>query len=129
LQEAGGTAVDRAVQFLVRRRFSRGGLGTSFAWSDCERGGRPGDENAWLTFREKELPKIIKRAQGVEVTDDPCWWTVWESREKIRRLIYADPLCAPPHNGSYVAQAVMWPSCSLPSLKAVPPSFLRYIIS
>lgn len=23
--------------------------------------------------------------------DDPCWWTVWESRERIQRLIYADP--------------------------------------
>jgi site-specific DNA-adenine methylase len=86
-----GTPLDRAARFLVRCRFSRGGLGTSFAWSERTRGGKPGDENAWDTFRENELPKIIERARGVEVTHDPCWWTVWESRHKIGRLIYADP--------------------------------------
>ena len=85
------TVVDQAVRFLVRCRFSRGGLGSSFAWSERTRGGKPGDENAWDTFRETELPKIIDRASGVEVTNDPCWWTVWESRHKIGRLIYADP--------------------------------------
>jgi len=90
-QEGGGTIVDRAIRFLVRCRFSRGGLGKSFAWSERLRGGRPGDENAWATFRAKELPKIMERARGVEVTSDPCWWTVWESRRRVQRLIYADP--------------------------------------
>jgi DNA adenine methylase len=86
-----GTLLDRALRFLVTCRFSRGGLRTSFAWSHRERGGRPGDENAWDTFRSNELPRIIARARGIEVTSDPCWWTVWESREKVRRLVYADP--------------------------------------
>src|SRR5690349_7923975 len=36
-----------AVAELVRRRMSRGGLGTHFAWSERLRGGRPGDVNAW----------------------------------------------------------------------------------
>ena len=85
------TDLDQAVRFLVRCRFSRGGLGTSFAWSERTRGGKPGDENAWDTFRANELPRIIARARGVKVTKDPCWWTVWESRHRIGRLIYADP--------------------------------------
>lgn len=90
-QRVGETMLDRATSFLVRCRFSRGGLGKSFAWSERLRGGRPGDENAWETFRQSELPRIIARAKGVEVTNDPCWWTVWESRQKIHRLVYADP--------------------------------------
>ena len=90
-RETGGTTLDRAARFLVRCRFSRGGLGKSFAWSERTRGGRPGDENAWETFRQSELPRIMARAKGVEVTADPCWWTVWQSRQKVHRLIYADP--------------------------------------
>ncbi len=87
-----GTLLDRALRFLVTSRFSRGGLRKNFAWSERSRGGRPGDENAWDTFRSDELPRIIARARGVEVTSEPCWWTVWESREKVHRLIYADPV-------------------------------------
>ncbi len=83
--------VDRAEQMVVRSRFSRGGLGTTFAWSDRLRGGKPGDENAWDTFRETQLPEIIKRTRGVEVINEACWLTVWASREKAQRLIYADP--------------------------------------
>lgn len=83
--------IERATRFLIRCRFSRGGLGKDFAWSERLRGGRPGDENAWHTFRENELPKIIDRAEGVEVLHDPCWRTVWQSRNAIQRLIYADP--------------------------------------
>lgn len=85
------TAIERAFRAIILCRFSRGGLGKDFAWSERLRGGQPGDQNAWETFREKELPRIIARAQGIEVTDEPCWWTVWESRARIQRLIYADP--------------------------------------
>jgi DNA adenine methylase len=90
-QAGGGTLIEQATRFLIRCRFSRGGLGRDYAWSERQRGGRPGDENAWETFRDNELPKIVARARGAEVTADPCWWTAWESREKIHRLIYADP--------------------------------------
>jgi len=90
-----GTLLDRALRFLVTCRFSRGGLGKNFAWSERIRGGRPGDENAWDTFRSDELPRIIARARGVTVMAQPCWWTVWESRDKIHRLIYADPVYWP----------------------------------
>lgn len=79
------------MRFLIRCRFSRGGLGQDFAWSERERGGKPGDENAWDTFRENELPKIIERARGAEVTAEPCWWSVWQSRHQKQRLVYADP--------------------------------------
>lgn len=90
-RETSGTMIEQATRFLIRGRFSRGGLGKHFAWSERQRGGRPGDENAWHTFREQELPKIIARARGVEVRSDPCWKTVWASRNTIQRLIYADP--------------------------------------
>jgi site-specific DNA-adenine methylase len=83
--------VEQAVQFIIRSRFSRGGLCKSFAWSNRERGGLPGDENSWNTFRKSALPKIIERAAGINVVDDECWWVVWQSRNKTRRLIYADP--------------------------------------
>jgi site-specific DNA-adenine methylase len=84
-------AITQAARFIIRRRFSRGGLGETFAWSERERGGQPGDANAWETFGQHALPKIIDRANGVRVLNDPCWVAVWESRMKSRRLIYADP--------------------------------------
>lgn len=90
-RETSADLIEQATRFLIRCRFSRGGLGKDFAWSARLRGGRPGDENAWHTFREKELPKIVARARGVEVRSDPCWRTVWGSRDNIQRLIYADP--------------------------------------
>ncbi|MEZ6128987.1 MAG: DNA adenine methylase [Planctomycetaceae bacterium] len=85
------TDIEQATRFIIRSRFSRGGLGKSFAWSERQRGGRPGDENSWKTFQERSLPEIIDRAHGIEVVSDPCWWTVWESRHRVQRLIYADP--------------------------------------
>ena len=90
-RETPKSSVDECVQFVIRSRFSRGGLGKSFAWSNRTRGGRPGDENAWNTFRDNSLPQIIERSRGVEVVQDACWWTVWESRHRAYRLIYADP--------------------------------------
>ncbi len=50
----------RAVAFPVRNRMSRGGLGEDFAWSERLRGGRPGDLNAWETFKAA-LPAIVQR--------------------------------------------------------------------
>jgi DNA adenine methylase len=58
--------LDAAVRFLVRNRFSRGGLGRDFAWSERLRGGRPGDENAWQTIKA-ELPRIAQRLARVEL--------------------------------------------------------------
>jgi DNA adenine methylase len=67
--EAGGDhdQIEAAERFMVRHRFSRGGLGKDFAWSDRKRGGLPGDQNAWQTLVAKELPRIAARLQGVEL--------------------------------------------------------------
>lgn len=51
----------------VLRRMSRGGLMRHFAWSNRLRGGRPGDENAWINSIEN-LEKISQRLQGVEIS-------------------------------------------------------------
>jgi DNA adenine methylase len=58
--------IESAERFMVRNRFSRGGLGKGFAWSDRKRGGQPGDVNAWQTILT-ELPAIARRMQGVEL--------------------------------------------------------------
>jgi DNA adenine methylase len=85
------STIEQAAKFIVKSRFSRGGLGKSFAWSTRTRGGKPGDANSWDTFRSDTLPKIIERAANVKVLDEPCWWTIWESRNSPTRLIYVDP--------------------------------------
>lgn len=80
-----------AAAFLVRNRFSRGGLGKDFAWSDRLRGGQPGDANAWDTIR-RDLPRIAERLRGV------CF-----CREHALKLVsrYDDPetlsYCDPPY--------------------------------
>jgi len=56
--------LDQAIQYLIRLRFSRGGLGTAFAWSERSRGGQPGDVNAWVNFK-KSLPQIQRSILGV----------------------------------------------------------------
>lgn len=58
--------VTGAVNELVARRMSRGGLKDAFSWSKRKRGGRPGDENAWITFKAA-LPQICERLTGVEI--------------------------------------------------------------
>lgn len=89
--ENDGTIVDLAALFIVRSRFSRGGFGKTFARSQRTRGGQPGDANAWDTFRQQSLPQIAERAKDVEVVQQPCWRTVWDNRDRIQRLVYADP--------------------------------------
>jgi DNA adenine methylase len=66
LAEADEDPLDSAVRFLVRNRFSRGGLGRDFAWSERLRGGQPGDRNAWETIKA-ELPRIARRLAHVEL--------------------------------------------------------------
>jgi site-specific DNA-adenine methylase len=54
-----------ASHYIVKNRFSRGGLGKTFAWSERLRGGIPGDVNAWNNFVQIHLPRIIKRIQPI----------------------------------------------------------------
>jgi len=59
-----------AIRTLVMHRFSRGGDGRSFAWSERLRGGKPGDVNAWENF-VAALPGIAASVRDVtfEVRD------------------------------------------------------------
>jgi DNA adenine methylase len=81
--------VTAAARFIVKHRFSRGGLGKTFAWSERLRGGQPGDKNAWATIL-KQLPRIAARLEGVEMHHA-------DAIELIRRhdgaatLFYLDP--------------------------------------
>lgn len=55
-----------AVMYLVARRFSSGGLGETFAWTARQRGGLPGDENAWENLK-KDLPVLHERLRLMDV--------------------------------------------------------------
>ena len=78
-----------AVAELVRRRFSRGGLRQAFAWSERLRGGRPGDLNAWETFK-CEIMRIAERLRGVQVYCMPVSELV-ERFDAEDALFYIDP--------------------------------------
>jgi DNA adenine methylase len=58
--ESGDPEIEWLAKYLVRNRFSRGGLGKDFAWSDRLRGGQPGDVNAWDTIR-RDMNRIHNR--------------------------------------------------------------------
>jgi hypothetical protein len=58
-----GPRYARAADMIIRSRFSRGGLGETFAWSDRTRGGLPGDLNSWQTFRSDVIGRIVERVQ------------------------------------------------------------------
>lgn len=78
-----------AVSELVMRRMSRGGMKQHFSWSERLRGGRPGDLNAWETFKNL-LPKIAERLKGVEVSNKDATDLVQENKNPDT-LIYLDP--------------------------------------
>lgn len=61
----GPDPLQRAVDFVVRNRMSRGGLGKDFAWSERLRGGQPGDRNGWETALD-QLPAVRERIRHVE---------------------------------------------------------------
>lgn len=81
----------RALWYLVRSRFSRGGLGKSFAWSERLRGGQPGDVNAWDTFRKVDLPAICERTRGVDFRHGNALELLDNWLFDDRTLVYADP--------------------------------------
>jgi DNA adenine methylase len=81
--------LETAVRFLVRNRFSRGGLGRDFAWSERLRGGRPGDLNAWETIK-RELPRIAHRLSSVELRCEDAVEVIHE-HDGPETLFYLDP--------------------------------------
>jgi DNA adenine methylase len=81
--------VDHAINEYILRRMSRGGLKKSFAWSDRERGGQPGDENAWKTMSAL-LPIISERLQKTTIVNKNFMelMKIWDEEET---LFYLDP--------------------------------------
>ena len=81
--------IDLAINEYVLRRMSRGGMKKVFAWSDRQRGGKPGDVNAWDTIIE-DLPSISDRLQNVTILQTPFQKVIkmWDDE---RILIYFDP--------------------------------------
>ena len=83
------TLVQEAIREIVLRRFSRGGMKKNFAWSERLRGGRPGDENSWLTILN-QLPIIVKRCEKVRVFNQPAI-KILEAYNHPDYLFYNDP--------------------------------------
>jgi DNA adenine methylase len=81
--------IQSAIAELVLRRMSRGGLGKHFSWSKRLRGGRPGDENAWETFKNL-LPLINKRLQNVIIECNNQLKTI-QNYDSPNTLFYCDP--------------------------------------
>jgi DNA adenine methylase len=101
--EQSKTATDTLSE-LIRRRFSRGGLREAFSWSDRLRGGRPGDVNAWETFK-LELVHIAERLSEVQV----CCMPIGELVERFDAedvLWYIDPPYLPRTRQSHQVYAV-----------------------
>lgn len=89
LEIPGDEPQNRAINFLVRNRMSRGGLGKDFAWSDRLRGGQPGDVNAWETIKA-ELPAIADRIQTVQFNHISAF-TLIQVYDGPGTLTYCDP--------------------------------------
>jgi DNA adenine methylase len=61
--------IDEGINEYVLRRMSRGGMKKAFAWSERQRGNKPGDENAWETMLQ-ELPKLAERLKDVHILNN-----------------------------------------------------------
>jgi len=81
--------VDLAINEFILRRMSRGGLKKAFGWSDRQRGGLPGDVNAWRTILE-QLPAVVKRMENVCVTYNNAF-DIIQKMNSADALIYCDP--------------------------------------
>ena len=81
--------INLAVNEFILRRMSRGGLKTAFAWSDRQRGGKPGDVNAFETIIQ-QLPRISQRMQGVELFNAPAQELIADM-DNGDSFIYCDP--------------------------------------
>lgn len=81
--------VDEAVNEYILRRMSRGGLRKSFAWSDRQRGGKPGDLNAWDTMID-QLPVIAQRVSNATILCEDFREVikVWDEDDTF---LYLDP--------------------------------------
>jgi DNA adenine methylase len=81
--------LQHAINEFVLRRMSRGGMKKAFAWSNRERGGQPGEINAWKTVIDL-IPEISQRLQNVIVLNKSALQLVKVFNDSDT-LIYADP--------------------------------------
>jgi DNA adenine methylase len=81
--------IELAVNEYVLRRMSRGGMKRAFAWSDRERGGKPGDVNAWETML-KQLPLVADRIKKVTILN-ANFLSIAKIWDDEKTLIYIDP--------------------------------------
>lgn len=82
--------VERAVKELVVRRMSRGGMGKNFSYSKRLRGGRPGDVNAFDTWRKYHLPSAAERFKQVKILNVQAVELISEY-DGEDSLFYCDP--------------------------------------
>ena len=84
-----GDPLTYAVNEFVVRRMSRGGLKKAFGWSDRERGGQPGDVNAWKTILGI-LPTIAQRIKNVSIFNQGFEKMI-STFDNETALFYCDP--------------------------------------
>lgn len=89
--------VIHAVNYIVRNRMSSGGQFKRFGKTDTSvrlRGGRMGDENAWVNFTQKHIYETIGRLQGVEIRNECALDLIGRSARKSgasKTLYFLDP--------------------------------------
>ena len=81
--------LSHALNEFILRRMSRSGLKKAFGWSDRQRGGQPGDVNAWKTIAA-QLPVISERLQKTRIYNKPAIEII-DAYNEPNVLIYADP--------------------------------------
>jgi DNA adenine methylase len=81
--------LDHAVSEFVVRRMSRGGLKKAFGWSDRQRGGQPGDVNAWKTIIQS-LPLIADRLKDTRILNKDAMKVI-SAFDGDNVLFYVDP--------------------------------------
>jgi len=81
--------IDEAVNEVIVRRMSRGGMKSAFSWSNRKRGGQPGDLNAWETYKE-QLAAIADRVHNAHIFNEKAEEIirVWDGPNT---LMYLDP--------------------------------------
>lgn len=83
--------LEKSVREAVIRRMSRGGLMNAFSYSERLRGGIPGDTNAWNTWRNGVLPKIVERFQGVTIRNQDGVEILLNDANTSDSFCYIDP--------------------------------------
>lgn len=81
--------IEEAINEIILRRMSRGGLKAAFSFSERLRGGQPGDVNAWETYKE-QLAAIAERIEKTHIFCEPAVdiIKVWDGPNT---LMYLDP--------------------------------------